>query len=595
MRSQLLVSLLASACAAPALAQTPVSELVVTRLPVSEAEITGARVIDRAEIETRQTTFATDLLTTVPGVAVIRNGAFGGVAAIKIRGVTADKTLVLIDGVPAGDAADPNGAFDAGALQLADIDRVEVLSGPQSSLWGSDAIGGVVAFTTRDLQGLRLEAEGGSMASARGFLGAGVAADAYALNATLARFRTDGISKAANGAEDDGFASFTASLGGRAKIGSVRLDGRVRRTHSDIDIDGFAAPAFLLGDTPDRNKSRAWSGFARATAGAFGFEHQLSVSLYDLARDNLSAFPSRYTANRQVYRWTSAYGRSLVIGAERTDIDADLDGRLSQDLSNTSAFAVARLAPVARLTLTGSARIDDPDQFKSKVTGRAAAALDLGAGFTLTGSIGTGFKTPTVSQYVCDFCFAPPVPLRPEFARGYDLRLGWESDDGRHRAAITAYRLRVKDQIVYSGLGRYENVARTRGEGVEAEALVTLAEGLRAKLAYAVTEAEDAATGLTLLRTPRRSGAAALLWDGGRWSGSLTARAESAQADTDLDGFSRIRRKGFVVADVAGAYRLSPAIALTARVENIGDRRYQETFGYGEPGRAVYVGVRFSR
>jgi vitamin B12 transporter len=593
MRSQLFIALFASTVSAPVLAQTPVSELIVTRLPSTEAEITGARLIDRAEIEARQTPFAADLLSTVPGVGVTRNGGFGGVTALKIRGATADKTLVLVDGVPAGDAADPNGAFDAGSLQLADIERIEILSGPQSSLWGSEAIGGVIAFTTRELVGLRAEAEGGSMATARGFLGAGVANDDYALNATAAGFRTDGVSKAASGTEKDGFKTYTASLGGRVRLGAVRLDGRVRRTVSDIDIDNFAAPSFLLADTNDRNKSRTWSGFARATAEAFGLQHQVSVSLYDITRDNLTDFPSRYTADRQVWRYTAARGQSFIVGAERSEIGADLDGRPSQNLSNTAAFAVGRLSPIEWLTITASARVDDPDKFKAKTTGRLSAALGLGAGFTLTGSAGTGFKTPTISQYVCDFCFAPPVLLKPEYARGYDLRLGWASGDGRHTAAVTAYRLRVKDQIAYTGVGRYENIARTRAEGIEAEALVTLVDGLRLKLAYARTDAQDAATDLTLLRTPKSSGAAALLWAQDRWSGSLTARAESSQADTDVDGFSRLIRKGFVVADVAGAYRLSDAVALTARVENLADRRYQETFGYGEPGRAVYVGVRF--
>ncbi|WP_091736670.1 TonB-dependent receptor plug domain-containing protein [Phenylobacterium immobile] len=595
MRSQLIICLLASAAAGPVFAQTPVSELVVTRLPTTPDLVTGARVIDRAEIEARRTSFAADLLSTVPGVGFTRNGGFGGVTALKIRGATADKTLVLIDGVPAGDAADPNGSFDASSLQLADLERIEILSGPQSSLWGSEAIGGVISFTTRELAGLRAEVEGGSMETVRGFLGAGVASEAYALNATLAGFRTDGVSKAALGAEKDGFKTYTASLGGRAQLGGLRLDGRVRRAESDIDIDGYAPPAYLLGDLDDRNKSRTWSGFVRATAQALGFEHQLSASLYDIKRDNISGFASSYAADRQVYRYTAALGRTLVVGAERTDTNADLDGRPSQDLSNTAAFAVARVSPLERLTITASARIDDPDQFRSKATGRIAAALDLGAGFTLTGSAGTGFKTPTISQYVCDFCFAPTVALRPEFARGYDLRLGWTSEDGRHSAAVTGYRLRVKDQIVYAGVGRYENVSRTRGEGLEAEALLGLTAALRLKLAYARTEAEDGSTGITLLRTPKTSGAAALLWVQDRWSGSLTARGESRQIDTDLDGFSRVVRKGFVVADVAGAYRVTEGVELTGRVENLGDRRYQETFGYGETGRAVYVGVRLRR
>jgi vitamin B12 transporter len=571
-----------------------IDELIVTatRLPSDPDLVTGARVIDRAELEARQSMFAADVLATIPGVAITRNGPFGGIGAIRIRGAGPDKTLVLIDGVPVGDAADPNGTFDPASLQLADIERVEVLSGPQGSLWGSEAIGGVIAFTTRELSGWRLEAEGGSFNTTRGFAAAGVAEDRYALNASVAGFRTDGISKAAGGTEKDGFETVTANLGGRVRVSdAVQLDGRVRYTDSDIDIDGFAAPDFLLGDTPDRNTSRTWSGFGRATleGGPLGLTHKVSLSAYDLVRRNVSDFPARYTAERQVLRWT-AERDGIVVGAERDETSADLDGRTSTDLSTTSAFGVFRTRLEA-VTMTGSLRYDDPDRFKARATGRLSAAVDAGRGFTVTASAGQGFKTPTISQVICDFCFAPPVELKPERAEGYDLRLGWASSDGRVTGALTGYRLKVRDQIAYVG-SRYINIARTRSNGLEAEADVALTEALRVKLAYAVMDAVDATNGDSLLRVPDRSGAASLLWDAGPWGAALTVRAESSQSDTDRDGFSRIVRKGFATADLAGSYRLNERVTFTARLENLADEDYQETFGYAEAGRALYVGFK---
>ncbi|HEY9219690.1 MAG TPA: TonB-dependent receptor plug domain-containing protein, partial [Phenylobacterium sp.] len=140
----------------PALAQTtPVAEVVVTapRLSTTTDLVTGLRTVGRREIEARQAPFATDVIYTIPGASVFRRGV-GGLATVRLRGAEADKTLVLIDGVPVNDPADPSGAFDFGALQLADIERVEVLSGPQGSLWGSDAIGGVIAFQSRELDGV---------------------------------------------------------------------------------------------------------------------------------------------------------------------------------------------------------------------------------------------------------------------------------------------------------------------------------------------------------------------------------------------------------------------------------------------------------
>lgn len=592
MRTLLLATAALAAIPAAARADAALDEVIVTaaRLPTKPQVITGARVIDRAEIERRNTTFAADLLSTVPGVSIARTGAFGGVGAIRIRGASPDKTLVLIDGVPVGDASDPGGAFDPSSLQTADLARVEVLSGPQSSLWGSEAIGGVVSFTTRELDGVRADLEGGSFATVRGFAGAGSANDGYALGASLAGFRTGGISKADTGTENDGFETVTANLGGRLTVSPVvRLDGRLRYTRSEVEIDGFAPPAFLLGDTDDRTKSRAWQGFARATVEAHGLTHEVSVSAYDLHRDNVSSFPSEFDANRQVFRWTAALGERFVAGVERQESGADLSSGQSLDLSNTAVFAVGRVQ-TGRLTLTASARHDDPEAYKSRTTGRVAAAVELGGGFTAVASVGTGFKTPTISQAVCDFCFAPPVPLNAERAEGYDLRLGWA--DERVSASITAYRLVVRDQIAYVA-SRYVNIAKTSSSGLEAQLDAELTDSLRLKLAYAWTDAIDRSTNLSLLRVPDHSGSAALFWKEGPWSGALTVRGETSQSDTARDGFTRSRRGGFVTADIAGAYEVNDSLSLTARVENVTDRRYAETLGYREPGIAAYLGFRF--
>ena len=418
MRTLLLTTAAFAALSTCAVAETTVDEVIITatRLPTVPKVVTGARVIDRAEIEARNVAFAADLLSTVPGVGVARTGAFGGVTAIRLRGASADKTLVLIDGVPVDDPSDPNGAFDASSLQTGDLERVEILAGPQSSLWGSEAIGGVVAFTTRELDGVRANLEGGSFSTVRGFAGVGTATDRYAVNASLTGFRTDGISKADTGTEDDGFATFTANLGGRMTLSDTsRVDARVRYTQSSAAIDGFAPPTFLLGDTLNRAKSRAWQASTRATVEALGLTHQVSVSAYDLHRQNISSFPSTFDADRQVFRWTATKGDAFVLGAEHQQSAAHLSSGKSRDLSNTAAFAVGRLK-LDRLTFTASARYDDPEAYQAKATGRLAAAVELGAGFTAVASAGTGFKTPTISQVVCDFCFAPAVPLRPPIA-----------------------------------------------------------------------------------------------------------------------------------------------------------------------------------
>lgn len=596
-------ALVAVGFAAPAWSQEvpELEEVVVTatRIPAIVAETPGARVIDRATIEQRGAVFAADILADVPGLSVVRSGAFGGVAQVRMRGAVPGKTLVLVDGVPVNDPAEIAGAYDFSGFELGDIDRIEVLSGPQSSLWGSDAIGGVIAFTTQEVNGLRAEAEAGSFDTLRGRLAAGVANETWAFGAWVSRFDTDGISAAdeADGnPEADGFENTTIGAKGRfAFTDTVSVDGAARWSNSQADIDGFPSPNFVLADTLDTSESEQWSGFGRIRLDALGLDHQFSVSASDIVRDTVSDFPSRFEADRQVYRWqadgSSGDALDYAFGVEREETWGRLSSGLEDDLGTTSIFGVARYDATRRLNLSGALRWDDTDDFGSETTGRVSAAYRLDGGFIVSGAYGTGFKAPSVSQAVCDFCFAPlPYPeLVPETADSVELAVGWASSDGRIEGRATVYRLNVENQISYVA-GRYINVAETRSDGVELEGRALLGGGFNLTLAYAWTDAEDRTTGARLLRVPEHAGSATLGWSGERLSGALTVRAEGDQDDSG--GFSTATREGFVTANLNAAYALTDAVTLTARIENLADERYQQVLGYGEPGRSGYVGIR---
>lgn len=577
-------------------------EVVVTatRLPAIVADTPGARVIDRQTIEQRGAVFAADILTDVPGLSVVRSGAFGGVAQVRMRGASPGKTLVLIDGAPVNDPAEVNGSFDFSGLELSDIERIEVLSGPQSSLWGSDAIGGVIAFTTRDLDGLAVEAEAGSFDTVRGRLAAGVSTDRYGFGAWVSHFDTAGISAAdeADGAtEADGLSSTTAGARGRyAFTGTLALDGSVRWTDSEVDLDGYPAPDYVLADTDGIQTSEQWSGFGRLRLDALGLAHQFSLSVSDIGRETVTDFPTAFEADRQTYRWQAdgeAAGVAFVLGAEREETEGSLSTGLAEELGTTSAFATARIEATDRLSLTGALRFDDTDDFGSKTTGRVSGAFEAGAGFTLSAAWGTGFKAPSISQAVCDYCFSSqPFPvLRPETAIGYEAAIGWTSADGRIEGRATAYRLEVEDQITYvfdpaTFDSYYVNVAETATDGVELEGRARLGGGFDLSLAWAWTDARDEATGDRLLRVPEQSGSATLGWSGERLSAALTVRGESDQ--DDAGGV----REAFVTANLNGSYALTETVTLTARIENLADERYQQVFGYGEPGRSGYAGIR---
>lgn len=575
---------------------TPVDDIVVTatRLPTVVQDVPGARVIDAETIRLRGAVFAQDILADVPGLSVYRAGP-GGVTSVRMRGAAQDKSLILVDGVPVNDPSQPAGGFDFSGFDLGATDRIEVLSGPQSSLWGSDAIGGVIAFTSRESDGVEAEAETGSFDTGRGRVAAGVATAQQAFGVAWSHYETVGISAAASGTEADGVEAESLALNARRAL-TDRLSVEVRARQTDVfaEIDDFG-PVDSLDTTETRNRS----AFVRLRAGGvLGLDHQLTAAGSDITRTTVSAFPSTYEGERRLLRW-QADGRTsgavaYAFGLEREETEAFLNGA-SADLAVDSAFGTLRWDATDRLTLTLGLRHDDTRDFGGKTTGRASAAWDLGGGVTLSGAWGTGFKTPSVSQAVCDFCFVLPgtavAALVPETAEGGELALGWRSPDGRFDGRVTAYRLEIDDQI--DGLfdaGTFEfyyvNVDRTRTDGLELEGRATLGGGFDLGLAWAWTDARDLDADAPVLRVPEQAGSVTLAWRGERLSAALTVRGEGDMPD------SGGTRDGFVTANLAAAWDLNDRVTFTARVENLADESWQQLLGYGEPGRSAYVGLR---
>ena len=603
--------LLAGASLLPALAHadpsTTVSDVIVTatRIPAPLDLTPGAYVITDKEIAQRQATFAADVLNTAPSLSVYSEGAFGGLTQVRQRGATSDQTLVLIDGMPVNDASQPEGGFDFSAIDLADISRVEVLNGPQSSIWGSDAIGGVIAFTTKAPNGVSLNAETGSYGTTRLSGSVGVANDRWALGASAASFATTGISAADSrfgNTEPDGDREITASLRGRFTISPVvAVDGQVRINQSRTDIDGFPPPFFAsLADTDDVATSRSLDAWLRArVTGPFGLSQDLSVSRYVISRgDSGESGDFGYDATRDVYRWTVAGsdakdGLSFVGGAERDNTGASLSDGSRSDLGESSVFLAGQWRPLQRLTASASVRYDDPDKYRGQATARVGAGYEIGGGFSVVGAYGQGFKTPTISETVCDFCFpaGPSVGLVPERAEGEDLGLVWRLNE-RVSARVTAYQLTVHDLIAYVN-GRYVNIDETRSRGVEAELEAALGWGFSLQASYSHDDAIDESTGRQELRVPKDMASGGVFWTWRRTHLGLTVREEASQPDTDLDGFSSITRPGFTVANLTGSYELTRHVTLTARVENLANAHYEEAYGYGEPGRSAYLGIRF--
>ena len=574
-----------------------------TRIEQTAAE-TGStiRVIESAEIEAKGFGYALDAIAGAPGVTVNQNGAFGGSATVRIRGASSDQTLVLVDGVSVNDASSPGGGFNFARLDTENIERIEILSGPHSTLWGTDAIGGVVSITTkRPGEGLTGDAfaQAGSFGMFRGgtsVSNAGAAGD-FRLAAT--QVGTDGISRAdvRNGnTEDDGFDSHTLSAQGGLNLpAGARIDGSVLFNDSRTEFDSFAFGAQgNVADGDELNETEERSAQLSLTAPLLDgrLDNLLLIGRSGIDRHNFSDGAPSHAAEgeRTLFRYqgtlTMDDRNTLAVGAEREESTA------RQTRSTLGGlFALYEFRPVEALTLTGGLRSDDHDRFGSETTARLAAAWQASSSVTLRGSWGQGFKTPTMFQttFFCCGAAAPNEELKPERSEGVDIGAEWRSAGGRGQAGITVFQQDTVDLIDFSfAAGGYSNIAEVESRGVEITAGWNLTRSLALSADYAYIRALEG-DGSPRLRVPRHSGDLMLNFNpAGAFSGTVLLRfngRESIQGGGELDDWTRV--------DINARYDLSGSVEVFGRIENLFDTHYQQVLGYGTPGRSGSLGARW--
>ncbi|WP_213981404.1 TonB-dependent receptor [Sphingomonas sp. dw_22] len=562
-------------------------------------------VFQRAEIEQRQTMVLSDLLATVPGVTVSRNGGLGTLTSVRIRGAEAEQTLVLIDGVRVNDPSSPGGGFDFANLLAGSAERVEVLRGPNSVVWGSQAIGGVVNVVTRDgSQGLsfRGNAEGGSFGTFSGTAGVSAGNDRLSGALTAGYTTTDGISAAASGTEPDGYRQFgaTGQLSVRI-VDNVSLDLRGYYADSKADLDGFPAPDYILADDAEYAKAQELYGYAGLKADLFGgrFHNRLAFTIADINRDNYDpafgaepSFFGRGRSERYEYQGDAelAQGYRAVFGAEHEN-SRYFDGSLRESTGITSFYGELIANPVSWASLNAGIRHDDHRDFGGHTSFGASAAIEPIAGTRLHASYGEGFKAPTLYQL---FSFYGYDKLRPETAKSYELGAEQRILPGV-TAKATWFHRDTDNQIDFDlGTSKYLNVARARAEGVELELVATPVTGLSLRGAYTHADAENRSPGANfgndLARRPQDAGSISADYRFGfglSLGGTVLVVGDSFD---DAGNFTRL--EGYTLAGIRAAYPVTDRIEVYGRVENLFDEKYQTVSGYGTMGRAAYGGMR---
>ena len=608
--------------AAAAAAIDPTIVVTAAREPVS-AELSGTAisVIDRATIEALNLPQASDLLRLSPGVSVSQAGPTGSQTQVRLRGAESNHTLVFVDGIEMNDPA-ASGDFRFEALLADGIDHIEVLRGPQSALWGPEAIGGVVSVTTRKPgTGTALfgQAEAGSFGTYRGGLGASAGTDAGGIVAQASYARTRGIDAFGAGGERDGYENLTLSGKGVLRPSSQTELGLVARyTDSTTEFDGYDPATFLRGDTLDETTIRGFAlrGYGETKLLDDRWSHRLEAQYLDT--DNINRTGETFLNRDDAQRVKALYQSSFETGPHRLTAAVEHEtqrfrandrvyfGGTNQKQSRrqNSLIGEYRFTLDDRFAASASVRHDDNSKFKDATTWRATAAAALPQGFRAHASYGEGVTDPTFTEQFGFFpgSFEGNPDLKPEHSRGFDVGIGWAN--GRLAADVTYFRANLEDEIIttFDSTTFLSGVANATGEsrrqGIEASLDARATAWLHLSAAYTYLDAEEGQVAGTArsreVRRPRHSGSLTAIVDLDRLTLAGSVAYVGKRRDVDFDSFPArdVTLGDYALVTLSGRYRLTDALDLTARIENAGDARYQDVFGYATPGVAAYTGLR---
>jgi vitamin B12 transporter len=588
--------------------------VVVTadRLEEPIEEVTDSiTVITRQQIEQRQAADVADLLRQVPGLDVVRSGTPGKVTSVFLRGAESDQVLIQIDGVTVNDPV--FGGFDLGQLSTDNIERIEILRGPQSPLYGSDAVAGVIQILTRKGSGpARLEGslEGGGYGTFRGGGSVSGALGPAYYSLAGSRFSTDGLTtispfESSFATGNDGFEQtvFSGRAGYQGAGRETDVSLRYNEGSFGVPVSG-ELPAPLRGGTSEtltlsaRHRQRLAPGWHASARISYADREDRTHDPEDVFGFTFfDVFSDTWTVSLQSDA-ELAGGQLLSVGYEVEHAggeEQDSFGAIEGSLTTHAVFAQDKL-DLGRLLLTAGLRYDHSDQFGSHANPRVSAAYDLGRGARLRGSLGSAFRAPLLGELLPPF-FGNPE-LEPEESIGFDLGYEQQLGRGEARFGLTYFNHDFDHLIVFDGgTFRFENVASARTRGVELFGTARLDRSTHLNANYTYLDARNLGADERLLRRPTHRGNLYLHRSlGRRLSAGLGAHLVGQRLDDDFraDHPGRELNPGYVKVDLLLEYLWSPQLSLFGRIENLFDQDYQEALGFDTLGLTAFGGLRIA-
>lgn len=583
-------------------------------------------IISEDEIKSRNEISVLELLRGIPGIDVVQSGGAGGNSVIFLRGANSEHTLVLIDGVEANNPISTNRAYNFSGLSTDNIERIEIVKGPQSMIYGSDAMGGVINIITKKGDGpakVTVSAEAGSYQTFTEQAGVQGGDDDLFYSLEASHHTTDGSSSAARSLgnlEDDGFEQYGVSGRAGANISkdlSASLTFRMNRGVSDLDQFGG-----LGGDDPNRvldNRQLFTRGEVKTSIVDDYLNPTVGISFTRHRYTDLDSIDELHPVDTLDSRYRGSLLKldvknSVIINdslAVSIGAETELEKGDSYYISESSFGPFTSLFPEkeqrtngyflegsANLTedfsLTSGIRVDDTEKFGSEVTWKIAPSIKIDP-VRVFGSYGTGFKAPSLYQLYSEY---GSLDLNSETNEGVDAGIEGELFDSGLLASAVYFHNSFDDLISFDpSTFLFENIAKARTEGAEfsIEGAPTSSTNLR--VSYTFLDTEDKSTGDELLRRARNK-----VGIYGTWmvNDKLKIGANivyvGSRKDNDFSTFpaTTTTLHGYTLVRASANYSLTESVELFARIENAFDDEYQEVFGYGTLGAAAYGGVKVS-
>lgn len=594
-----------------------------TPLALSDAG-SSISIISKEQIQRRNATNLADLLRGIPGMAVSQQGSLGAITQVRVRGAEANQVLVLIDGVEANDLSQGS-EFNFAHLMVSQIERIEIVRGPQSAIWGSDALAGVINVITRPKNLLKTQfsgyAESGSFATVRTGFGVQHGSSRNQVKLSIDYLNSDGTNISRSGNERDGYKNTTVNLSGTYNAADkIVLSYLLRKTQSMTyfdDIDFFTTGLPTDADFFTES-SQIYTGLS-LTFDRENWSHTLSFARTDTENITVTDSPvkdkSRGDKSQIRYQADLDWAQHIITGMleyEQEDYQqrgaAFFFGDPNKNLSvDTKSIAMEYRYDGDLVDISLSSRHDSNSEFDDASAWRATVAWHLGnESTTLFASVGESVKNPTFTERFGFFdTFTGNPDLQPEESFSWELGLRQSLMNGRMNLTATWFDANLDNEIngfvfdfatgTFTAANAEEKSSR---KGVEVGLVYKTTERFEMAASYTyldATQTDNSGNEITEVRRPIHSGSVSANYTFNRVNLNASIIYTGDQEDNFFPPFppfqERVNLKSFTLLNISATYQLNRYVALTLRLENTLDEKYEEVFGFSSPGFGAHGGV----